>query len=75
MRDQFQRLEAVLAAVLFLISVYGAVYLVRIREYGWAGMAMCCALGFFRAMESFGMAADWRDRLDRKEQEDADRAT
>ncbi|KWT89322.1 MULTISPECIES: hypothetical protein [unclassified Variovorax] len=71
MRAIARNWEQVTTGVLFLISVYGAVYLVRIGALGWAGMALCCAIGFFQALESFAFAADWRERVRRKQQGDA----
>jgi len=59
--------EELATAGLFLICVYGAVYLVRIGELGWAGMAVCCACGFFQALESFAFAADWSARVRRQQ--------
>ncbi|CAN7325386.1 hypothetical protein LJR084_001883 [Variovorax sp. LjRoot84] len=59
--------EARLAAALFLVCVYGAVYLVRTGELGWAGMAVCSAFGFFQALTAFTFVADWSDRVRRQQ--------
>jgi len=71
MRAAARNWEAQLTAVLFLICVYGAVYLVRTGALGWAGMALCCALGFFQALHGFTFANDWSERVRRKQQGDA----
>ncbi|MBT2299235.1 hypothetical protein J7E70_02040 [Variovorax paradoxus] len=67
MRWLFNNWEALLTSALFLISVYGAVYLVRIGALGWAGMAVCCAFGFFQALQAFVFAADWSERVRRQQ--------
>lgn len=51
-----------LSTVLFLISVYGAVYLVITKDFGSAGFALFCAYGFFQACSGFVGALDLRPR-------------
>ena len=59
--------EVLLTAALFVICMYGAVAMVRAGELGWAGMAVCCAVGFFQALTAFSFAKDWSVRVLRKQ--------
>lgn len=59
--------EFLLAAGLFLICIYGAVFFILVGQLGAAGFASFCAYGFFQALMAFLDAADLRSRMSRKQ--------
>lgn len=57
--------EFLLAAGLFLICIYAAVFYALKGYLGAAGYALFCAYGFFQALMGFADAAELRRRLAR----------